>query len=119
MTDDILTTYLATVDPRFPPLVRALHAAVREAAPELTVAVKYHMLMYAVGGDYRRWVCAIGVTKNAANLRFLYGVRLSDPARVLRAGTSHLMTWDIASEEALDAPAVQAYVREAVARHGE
>ena len=116
MPDSPLSTYLATVEPRWAPLVRALHEAVRTAAPELVVHIAYRMLMYTRGRDYRHWVCAIGPTKSAVCLRFLYGVLLDDPRGLLRPGASTLMTLDIPSLDALDVGLVGDYVRQAVAQ---
>ena len=116
MPDSALSTYLATVQPRWAPLVRALHEAVLAAAPELEVHTAYRMLLYTRGRDYRHWVCAIGPTKAAVCLRFLYGVLLDDPQGRLRPGTSTLKTLDIPSLEALDTEVVAGYVRQAVTR---
>jgi hypothetical protein len=75
--------------------------------------------MYALRGDFRTWVCAIDAKGSSVALRFLYGVLLDDPRRVLRAGTSVLKTWDFALDGVIDAPAVGAYVSEAVVRYDE
>jgi hypothetical protein len=75
------------------------------------------MLTYTLGGNYREWICAIGVTKHAVNLRFLYGVMLDDPHDVLRAGTSILKTLDVPTLDAVDAQLVTDYVKEAVAKY--
>jgi hypothetical protein len=83
------------------------------------MAVKYGLLMYALAGDWRTWVCAIGVTKRGVGLRFLYGVLLDDPLGILRAGTSVLTTWDLGFDAVVDKGAVGAYVAEAVSRYGE
>ena len=96
-----------------------LDDAIRKAQPELDVAIKYGLLMYALRGDWRTWVCAIGAGNSGVALRFLYGVLLEDPKRVLRAGSSVLMTWDFALIDAVDPEAVGAYVVEAVARYDE
>ncbi|MFO0745413.1 MAG: DUF1801 domain-containing protein [Myxococcota bacterium] len=112
-----LNAYLAAIDAASAPLVVALDAAVRAAHPGFDVAVKYKLLMYALGGDYRTWVCAVNGTPKGACLRFLYGVMLDDPQRVLRAGTSVLKTWDFAVGDEVDAAAVGAYVRQAVERY--
>lgn len=119
MNSDMLETYLAGVDRAAQPLVVALDEAVRAAHPAFDVAIKYRILMYALHGDWRTWVCAIDATKKAVCLRFLYGVLLDDPRHVLRAGSSVLKTWDFAFDDAVDAAAVGAYVREAVARYDE
>jgi hypothetical protein len=43
-------------------------------------------------------------------------VLLDDPLRVLRPGTSTLMTWDIPRGGVVDTAAVGSYVREALAK---
>jgi hypothetical protein len=77
------------------------------------------MLMYALGGDWRHWVCAIGETNKGVALRFLYGVLLDDPRGILRSGSSVLKTWDFGLDDVVDRAAVGAYVTEAVGRYGE
>jgi hypothetical protein len=111
---DPLEEYLAGVDDAAVPTLRALDAAIRQAAPELQVAIKYRMPTYTVGKQWRQWVAALSVTKDAVNLRFLWGVLLKDPLKVLRPGTSTLMTWDFPRGAAVDAAAVAMYVREAL-----
>ncbi|MHB9133903.1 MAG: DUF1801 domain-containing protein [Armatimonadota bacterium] len=111
-----LDTFLAGVDTRFVPIVHALDRAVRRASADLETKISYQMLTYALAGDFRHWICAIGVTKKAVNLRFLYGVLLEDPRGVLRAGTSTLKTLDVASLDDVDAQLVTDYVTEAIAK---
>jgi hypothetical protein len=101
------------------PLVRSLDRVITTTHPEFDVAVKYRILMYALAGDWRTWVCAIDATRKGVCLRFLYGVLLDDPRGVLRAGSSVLKTWDFAFDDVIDEGAVGAYVAEAVARYGE
>jgi hypothetical protein len=119
MKTSALETYLAGVDPPAAPLVLALDKAVRKVHPDFDAAIKYGILLYALRGDWRIWVCAIDARKKSVGLRFLYGVLLDDPRRVLRAGSSVLKTWDFAFGEAVDQAAVGAYVAEAVARYGD
>ncbi len=114
-----LEAYLEGVDPAAGPLVRDLDAAIRTAHPGFDVAIKYKLLTYALDGDWRTWVCALDARKNLVSLRFLYGVLLEDPLRVLRPGTSVLETWDIPLGSAVDAAAVTAYVREAVSTYAD
>jgi hypothetical protein len=109
-----LEAYLAGVDPAAEQLVVALDTAVTKAHPEFDITVKYGILMYALRGDWRTWVCAIGTTRKGVSLRFLFGVLLEDPRRVLRAGSSVLMSWDFALSDVVDPTAVGAYVAEAV-----
>lgn len=114
-----LEAYLAGVDPAAAPVVVALDEAIRDAHPGFDVAIKYRILMYALDGDWRTWVCAIDASRKTVGLRFLYGVLLDDPRQVLRAGSSVLKTWDFAFDDAVDHPAVGAYVREAVGRYAD
>ncbi len=109
-----LQSYLAGIDPVAAPVVVGLDDAVRAAAPDLDVAIKYRILTYAIRGDWRTWVCAVQATKKSVCLHFLYGVLLVDPKGVLRAGTSVLKTWDMGFEEVVDVAAVGVYVSEAV-----
>lgn len=111
--------FLAGIDGRFAPIVIEIDRAVRGAAPELASRISYRMLTYTLGKDRRSWVCAVGTTKNAVCLRFLYGTYLSDAAKLLRPGTSTLSTIDYTALEQVDARVVAAYVGEAVAHHAE
>jgi hypothetical protein len=109
-----LEEYIAGVDEAAAPTLRALDAAIRAAAPELELAIKYRMPTYTIDKHWRQWVAALSVTKDAVNLRFLWGVLLKDPLKVLRPGTSTLMTWDFPRGADVDAAAVGSYVREAI-----
>jgi hypothetical protein len=114
-----LQTYLAGRGPKVVSLVAAIDQAIRTAHADFDVAVKYKMLMYALGGDWRHWVCAIGETNKGVALRFLYGVLLDDPRGILRSGSSVLKTWDFGLDDTVDHVTVGAYVTEAVGRYGE
>lgn len=117
MPETPLDTYLAMVRPDAHETVRRLAAAVGAAEIEFDCKVTYKMLVYTLGARWRDWIVAIGVSKAVVNLRFLRGDLLDDPAGVLRAGTSTLMTIDFAAASDVDASLVTAYVREAAARH--
>ncbi|MGY1803901.1 DUF1801 domain-containing protein [Blastococcus sp. SYSU D00922] len=114
MAGDPLEEYLALYDEASGRLFVELDGAIRTAAPELDLAIKYRLLTYTVERDWRHWVCAVNATKSAVCLRFLWGVLLDDPLGVLRPGTSTLMTWDIPRGAQIDPAAVGAYVREAL-----
>jgi hypothetical protein len=119
MRSAALEAYVKGVEPRARPLVVDLDEAIHAAQPDLEVAIKYGLLLYALRGDWRTWVCAIGAGTSGVALRFLYGVLLADPKHVLRAGSSVLMTWDFALIDAVDSAAVGSYVTEAVERYEE
>jgi hypothetical protein len=109
-----LDEYLTGVDDAAAATLRDLDAAVRAAAPDLDLAIKYRMPLYTLEKKWRQWVVGLSVTKDAVNLRFLWGVLLDDPLGVLRPGTSTLMTWDFPRGADVDADAVGRYVREAL-----
>jgi hypothetical protein len=111
-----LEEYLASYDDAAGRMFVRLDRAIRVAAPDLEVAIKYRLLSYTVEQDWRHWVCAVNATRAAVCLRFLWGVLLDDPLGVLRPGTSTLMTWDMPRGTAVDAAAVGAYVTEALAK---
>lgn len=119
MNSPTLDAYLSGIDPTARPLVIALDEAIRMAQPDFDVAIKYKILMYALHGDWRTWVCAIDAKSKGVCLRFLYGVLLDDPRGVLRAGSSVLKTWDLAIDDVVDPAAVGAYVTEAVGKYAE
>jgi hypothetical protein len=123
MSGPALEAYLAeieargNIDARAAPIVRALDHAIVSTHPDFDTAVKYKILMYALRGDWRTWVCAIDATRKGVSLRFLYGVLLDDPRHVLRAGSSVLKTWDFGFDDAVDPAAVGGYVADAIARY--
>jgi hypothetical protein len=120
MSDHVLEEYIGTlVDPRGEPAVRQLDRIIRAAEPELGMAIKYKILMYGLAGDFHTWVCAINSGRRHVSVNFLYGVMLDDPRKVLRAGSSVLMSWDFDFDEEIKAAAVGPYVAEAVRRNPE
>jgi hypothetical protein len=120
MSDSVLEDYVATlVDPRGERVVRELDRVIMKTHPGFGVAIKYKILMYALDGDFHTWVCAINSGRRHLALNFLYGVLLDDPRKVLRAGSSVLMSWDFDFDGEIDEAGVAAYVVEAVRRKGE
>jgi hypothetical protein len=123
MSGQALEAYLAeidargNIDARADAIVRALDRAIVNTRRDFDTAIKYKVLMYALHGDWRTWVCAIDATRKGVSLRFLYGVLLDDPLRVLRAGSSVLKTWDFRFDDAVDPTVVGGYVAEAIARY--
>ena len=116
----MLDDYVASlVDPRGEALVRQLDRIIRAAEPGLSMAIKYKILMYGLDGDFHTWVCAINSGRRHVSVNFLYGVMLDDPRKVLRAGSSVLMSWDFPFEGEVDPAAVGPYIAEAVRRNPE
>ena len=117
MSDHALEEYIGTlVDPRGEPVVRQLDRIIRATTPELGVAIKYKILMYGLNGDFHTWVCAINSGRRHVSVNFLYGVILDDPRKVLRAGSSVLMSWDFDFDEEVEAAVLGPYIAEAVRR---
>lgn len=117
MTDPLLDEYLATVRPDAHAVVRALAAAVDAAGADLDRKLTYRMLVYTFDERWHHWVVAIGVSRAAVNLRFLYGQRLDDPAGILRPGSTTAATADFRSADDVEPALITAYVREAVMKH--
>ena len=99
------------------PTLVALDDAIRSPHGGFDVAVKYRLVTYALGGDWRHWVCAINAQRSGVCLRFLYGVLLDDPHGVLRPGSANLMTLDLARGGPVDRAAVAGFVTQAVAKY--
>jgi hypothetical protein len=114
-----LEAYVESIDARAAALVVAVDKAIRKAHPDFDTAIKYGLLIYALNGDWRTWVCSVGAKSNGVALRFLYGVLLDDPRHMLRSGSSVLKTWDFAFGERIDEVAVAEYVSEAVAKYAD
>jgi hypothetical protein len=116
MADKIVETFVATLDPRWVPIVTELDRVVMDACPELKVRYSYRMLIYTLQNDFRHWICAVGVTGKVTTLRFLYGTLLDDPKGLLRAGSSHLKTLDLRPTDKVDTELVSSWVRQAAAQ---
>ena len=111
----VLEQFVAGLPPDREASVRHFHALITGTHPGFDVAIKYNLLMYAIGGDWRHWVVAIdGRPKSGVALRFLYGVMLPDPRGVLRAGSSVLMTWDFPAGSDVNDSEVRSYLTEAI-----
>lgn len=117
MSPDPLEAYVASVRPDAQASVRRLAEAVDAAGAPFDRRSTYGAFVYTFGQRWHDWVVAISVTKKAVNLRFLYGQRMADPARLMRPGSTTAGTIDYASVDDIDPALVTAYVREAVAMH--
>jgi hypothetical protein len=71
MSSSALETNLTGVEPAAAPLVLALDDVLRKANPNFDVEIRYRILLYALHGDWRTWVCAIDARKKSVSLRFL------------------------------------------------
>ena len=116
MGDSALSEFLASARPDAAPIVVAIDAAIRAAAP-LQSAIKWRQLTYGVDGDFHHWICAIAVTKKQVTLNFHFGALLADPEGAFRQGTSKFMRMlDYTSPATVDAGLITRRVIEAVSR---
>jgi hypothetical protein len=82
-----LSRFLAGLTPEQIRLARALRRVVRRAVPRARESVLWGGLSYhrpEIGGRVKGAVCMIGVKNGRVRLDFIHGVRLADPARLLR-----------------------------------
>ncbi len=117
MPETPLESYLPTVRPDAHETVRTLAAAIDAADAGFDCRHTYKMLVYTFAQRWHQWVVAVGVSKAAVNLRFLYGKELDDPAGILRPGSTTAATADFGGATDVDTDIVTAYVREAVRKH--
>lgn len=110
--------YVTGMDDEASSALLALDGIVRSVFPDFDVAIKYNIVLYAISRDWRHWVCALDAGRDrgarGVNIRFLWGVLLTDPGKVLRPGSSTLMTWDFPRGVDIDTAAVTQFVRQAV-----
>ena len=114
---DALATYMADMDEAVAARVRQVDAAIQRGHAALEAALKYKILLYGIAKDWRHWVVAIDARPKNVSVKFLFGVLLSDPQGVLRAGSSILKSWDFKPGIPIDAAGIESYVREAVQRY--
>lgn len=117
MAESPLEVYLPTVREDARDTVRALVTAVEDADIAFDCKVTYKMLVYTFQQRWHQWVVAVGVSKSAVNLRFLYATDLADPAGIIRMGSASAGQADFKTPAEVDAQVVTAYVREAVEKH--
>ena len=116
MGESALSEFLAGARPDAAPVVSAIDAAIRAAAP-LESAIKWRQLTYGVGGDFHRWICAIAVTKKRVTLNFHFGALLADEEGAFRQGTSKFMRMlDYTSPAEVNAGLIGRRVVDAVSR---
>ena len=104
---------------QFPgPRYQALAAAIDAAGIDFDCAIKYRILLYTFDARWHDWVTGISVTSKLVNLRFLHREDLTDPAGLLRPGSTTAGTVDYRTADEVDAARITAWVTEAAARHG-
>lgn len=72
MADDPMADFLAGLEPEVRATAELIATAVRASA-NLSCAVKWRQLTFAVDGDYDHWICAVSATKRSAALIMHFG----------------------------------------------
>lgn len=110
-----LNTYLKTTPKVSHKVLRNLDRVILNAGPTLQSAVKWNIVMYALDGEWMKFVCAIDAGKKNVFLRFLDGTHMKDTAGKFRYGKATMAMWDIGFDELVDEKIIARYVTEAVA----
>lgn len=113
----LLQEFTRSASPEFASVVERIDAAITATGLNLSRAVKWGQLTYAVDRDYHHWICAIRITKKFAGLTFHFGGLLDDPRGVLIAGTSKFMRKiEYRSPAEVDPAVIADFVAQAAAR---
>jgi len=99
-------------------LILELRELIRQVAPEVTEAVKFHSLCYfkpgrpfgSIGGH----VCGIGEQKGTVYLNFIHGAALPDPDGLLQGKAKAMRKIAVHSPEDIHRPAVKKLIRASV-----
>lgn len=113
-----VTAFLRGLPPEVRGVVSALRAVVRRAAPGAEESMLWGGLSYhrpAVGGRVKGAVCLIGVKRGKARLEFIHGIRLADPAGLLRGQLRSKRHVPMETTADAERPEIAALIREAAA----
>jgi hypothetical protein len=119
LSGDELARYLATCPPDLCDLILELRDFVREVAPEVHEAIKFHSLCYykpnqpygVIGGN----VCGIGVRDDCVYLSFIHGAFLPDPDGLLQGTAKAKRDIPIHSRADIRRPTLTKLIRAAIA----
>jgi hypothetical protein len=87
VTDADLRSFLAPLSARERGLVRVLRRVIRQTIPRAEESLLWGALSYhrpEVGGRVKGAVCLIVTRRGQVRLDFIHGIRLADPAGLLR-----------------------------------
>ncbi len=113
-----VAVFLGRIAPKDRPLVLALRGLVRRTVPQATESVVWRSLSYHrpwVGGRVKGAICQIVVRRGLVRLDFVHGVRLPDPAGLLRGDGVSKRFVAVAAAADVARPALAALI-EAAAR---
>jgi hypothetical protein len=99
-------------------LVLELRDVVREVAPNVTEAIKFHSLCYfkpgmpygSIGGN----VCGIGEHRGTVYLSFIHGAALPDPERLLQGDGKAMRKVPIRSSADIQRPAIKRLIKASI-----
>ena len=99
-------------------LILELRELVREVAPNVTEAIKFHSLCYfkpgmpygSIGGN----VCGIGEHKGTVYLSFIHGAALPDPERLLQGDGKAMRKIPIRSSADIHRPAIKRLIKASI-----
>jgi hypothetical protein len=114
--NDDLSVFFNALSPEVRDLVVALRAVVRQTIPQAKETVVWGSLSYhrpEVGGRVKGAVCLIVVKRNRVRLDFIHGIRLADPAGLLRGQQVSKRFVPIETAADAERPEVAALIREA------
>lgn len=72
MADDPMADFLAGLEPEVRATAELIATAVRASA-DLSCAIKWRQLTFAVDADFDHWICAVSATKRSAALVLHFG----------------------------------------------
>ncbi len=99
-------------------IVAALREVVRRTVPDAAETVLWGGLSYHtpwVGGRVKGAVCQVGAKGGEVRLEFIHGIRLADPAGLLRGDRRSKRYVAIRSEAEARRPEIEALIRDASA----
>ena len=110
--------FLEDLPPQAARVVRALRQVVRRAVPQAEESLLWGGLSYhrpEVGGRVKGAVCQIVAKRGRVRLDFIHGIRLEDPARLLRGDRVSKRHVPVETVAEARRPAIVALIREAAA----
>lgn len=88
METQLVQSIAAEACPEFQKIVYRMVEIIDKSGMELSCAVKWGQLTYAVNDDFHHWIAGIKVTKKFVGLVFHFGGLLEDPNHVFVTGNS-------------------------------
>jgi hypothetical protein len=113
---DDVRAHLDSLAPEFREIVLALRDVVRRTVPDAKETVLWGSLSYHtpwIGGRVKGALCQIMVKRGEVRLEFIHGIRLADPAGLLRGDRISKRYVPIRSSAEAERPEILDLLREA------